>query len=1371
MTDSQVIVNKLLEASANPDDPVPAYLEKVQPAVNKYLQNNDFYIVKGSYFKTVGTYTVRVNLHPKYVVISFWHHTFGSTANRSLPLDSALETISKLLAVLQANKNSLLSADDLINRLTESISEATDPDNPNHYIDWLGQKVETGPLDKIRFGAHIHLSSEDMIRENAHESGIDVDSQAFWDEVERCEAIIESNCLQLLREAGLHVSDEGMTIGTPGNDSTRVASVWITTEEEDRKMALLKAVINWADGNWPSTASGTMDYAFGADTTQRIYAMTEEAARFIDVTIEFTGTEALVEWSRLNLNEAAIDDPDQYLKGNVYTFNELREKIQEYGFGIHNNGISPWGRWAVINGFTYWAVYSEDPDKYLPQSFFREHLEKFCKEMGFTIYHIQLLGEYPAGITFKLAVPKMQVEPEAYGPSAWQRDWLPEDAPDDPDPDDPAVNIERHTDDLDISTIMARLGFKDRRDKTKIMAHDTGWPYWTKRVGNKEWRVWEMSGINRYGVTRMERPAKIVRTGRGGFMVKPRYGRWRDMGHFTCHVSDLENLLRGEGVLDPPPVEEALDPDDPAINVKRHMDAMDAATILEPLGFRVQYPMWDCADKDYKWWTLFNRGLKWTVIRKSDDEPQMMDVSIYRMRKAGTVYGPLVDWQEIGGFHTHIGDLKKKMEKALTLPWGGRDVDWGQNVTTLNALGENLDVPLPPEDANPKIYLNRLADANLTDLYREHGLDSNEQGDFGHGFVDIGKPAAISWHGKARLIDRIKLAIHTHTFQEVSSVSVYILALEALHGTSLKRLKFRYWSVPLTKLREVVHKIIYEIEGICLVNPATWPEMVVQFKAAMKQFRAYKPLIVKKKKVVEDTDDLNVDDPTPEFMQATFDVPTILKRLGYERSGTAEWTKIFPRMPTDQDLMVEVKRVGHGGEENEADVVYDTTVYRYPVHDNPNRSWVPLAYRYQRNNKQLERVLHKIEDRIRRNNLRGICADVDDPPVRVEEASKETVDYPAIYADGRIFTGPSHYHIITHLEDAKIPLNGTVLHGWWTSRNRFLATDIDVNELIRLDPRFNQRTGEDPGVRGEELPKAKKLTGVREVHESLDDPESFVRNFVDKDLGVTFLIHKSGDDSVYAQPPFRDDWIIYSDDKEMPDDYNQDDPEWERGTRTFEGYLRQRNDQWIAYSKKTPAKPLGAFPTTGEAAYAVYKFNRKQKESLDVPPPPPEPDPDDPNDVIKSHEKSLLPAELKRLNFSPRPEQGKGWLYGVEMPRYWWNRYPATDGKIHGLYVYFIDGQTPEVRANNWNFNAKAWFQRGNEAPTDCPAKSEAHFCAIIRDLDEAVKRCAADSLSPEREHEALENVLNHHRKWFDDTLDYVAKSGLPGRIGPGQPA
>lgn len=124
--------------------------------------------------------------------------------------------------------------------------------------------------------------------------------------------------------------------------------------------------------------------------------------------------------------------------------------------------------------------------------------------------------------------------------------------------------------------------------------------------------------------------------------------------------------------------------------------------------------------------------------------------------------------------------------------------------------------------------------------------------------------------------------------------------------------------------------------------------------------------------------------------------------------------------------------------------------------------------------------------------------------------------------------------------------------------------------------------------------------------ESVDDPEAFVRNFVDKNLGTTFLIHRSGDNSVYADKPFRHDYIVYS----------NDDPN--ETTRTFEGYLRKQGEQWLAYTKEAgypdeaydadgnyiepedrpvhPDEPnvaaIGQFDTPEAGAYELYRLNR-----------------------------------------------------------------------------------------------------------------------------------------------------------------------------------
>lgn len=120
-----------------------------------------------------------------------------------------------------------------------------------------------------------------------------------------------------------------------------------------------------------------------------------------------------------------------------------------------------------------------------------------------------------------------------------------------------------------------------------------------------------------------------------------------------------------------------------------------------------------------------------------------------------------------------------------------------------------------------------------------------------------------------------------------------------------------------------------------------------------------------------------------------------------------------------------------------------------------------------------------------------------------------------------------------------------------------------------------------------------------------DNPEAFVRQFVDKDLGVTFHIHQSGSDgAVYASPPFRHDYIVYSDDKELHycsmnsarrDCPGKDDTTKCLGhpTRTFIGYLRQEGPDWLAFDKSGRSVP-GEFDRQETAAYAIYRANQQR---------------------------------------------------------------------------------------------------------------------------------------------------------------------------------
>jgi len=467
-----------------------------------------------------------------------------------------------------------------------------------------------------------------------------------------------------------------------------------------------------------------------------------------------------------------------------------------------------------------------------------------------------------------------------------------------------------------------------------------------------------------------------------------------------------------------------------------------------------------------------------------------------------------------------------------------------------------------------------------------------------------------------------------------------------------------------------------------------------------------------------------VDDPTPQFIETTFDVPTILKRMGYERHGEQpEWSKDFRRFPTDLDLMIGVRRRGQGGEANEGDVVYDITLYRYPTHDNPEKNWKEIANRYARNNVQVERALKALEARIKANNLRGIV-----PDRRLAEALAEGV------------------------VPAPVPPE-------------------DDPDLLIHD--YTQRTSDDPD-KPVEIKSHTHGSAKRELEK------------LGFQYSTTALKHK-----VFGEPEVPEFWH-----KRYPKSVGQ-----VLFIRIFPEYVKSSVDlnfrtrympqttflassggitvtlrgipQFIAIVKELDAVMRAKHKTQEQEKQALEQVAQRHSPTVESVPPP-EPDPDDPTDVIKSHAKPLLSGELTRLDFKTKRPPRLEWYYSVQLPRSWWKQYPATDGKVHALSLYFISGQTPEVRANNWNFEAKAWYQRGKDMTSDAPAQNEAHFCAIIRDLDDAMMRCAAASLPPDQEHEALQRILKHHRKWWDDTLDYLIRTQhgtIPGRIGPGEPA
>lgn len=1368
------------------------------------------------------------------------------------------------------------------------------------------------------------------------------------------------------------------------------------------------------------------------------------------------------------------------------------------------------------------------------------------------------------------------------------------------DPDDPALNVERHTVDLDLPAIMARLGFKS------VVYKHLNREHWEKVVGPRVWRV-EVNAAA---------PQATV-TSRAAFGTPE---NWIEPTEDTIPVNKLEAVL---GFFDKPadaPEEEvdesveATDPDDPSVNVERHMAAMDAGKILPKLGFSERLPSWNCADKEYKWWEKFDNrtGFKWTVIRKSEDEPQIMEVSIYRMKADPAHTRQYTDWEQIGGFHTHVGDLARKLKRAMRMKWGvkGDDRFWGRNVRALDATQEALGVPIPPED-DPEANVERFAqhiekteqtaqwkldsvisraedDFALqverrginnaeaadqlvgeiaykwaTDFHYENGseeydwlvsalnnkagemfpgdwadypvqegaedvtdwteflsvaveagllsqkaaeryqrsqnpeaneklyawfieMDEASQNDdtagvnaalrqiaslvrstnmrygsairdfmkdvpldeaqadprilnlikattkhFGHEFMsgdcgnfaialvrfltEKGIPASylVEYGSHYEMFDHVAVLVNGVAYDgegvyrkkrgkgydewkkedydieyeefqnddnSVDAIAKYTDS-DAIfaHGSDAdKTLEFMR-TLPFGTLGEAdegdperyLKSLPIPVKATCIEDHMVDGERLqAQFDAAewFEQATLQQLIILAKNEfqscyeadavgeyffdtqlkdwhesyrgdgfeVYVDESDAKrwiehnrpdwypyfwpgevqikegIDDPSPELMQDAFDMPTILKRMGYfeAKSTPPAWIRTF-KEPTLQQITVEVKRRGLGMEQNPHDALWDITLYQNK-YDQEKGRYVsePIVYRYGRTNVNIERVLKMIHARIDTNNLRGLSNAVDEalelPPEDEPEQFVKHMEtdwrkllekygfnqsssfysdaYQRVYPDKVwgvahpcvVSASPNWYtydEFIRHNWPADVPDECTQLdnderdcldredtnlclgcqtymrltrefnhHDFNKDHNFPNYITIAIRErfsrnfpLAKLEPflrRFTKAADAIVGTETIEHGLAYLLTEAakrieKEINETApeapdpDDP-SMVLNAHTQGMGelmpgepVAIKSHTHGKLEADLQAlGFETSWVagrsVVLGEPFVPSFWSKHYASPSGSARIlFVKILTKEGGAAVALHLRTRSMPIPIelkprsldhlltivrdtdtvmqqaaaenWPKDQEREAMLDTLDQHRKwcnEALDEPavpekqPAPPQPDVDDPVDVLKAHEHGLLEGELNRLAFEPVFNHAITHLYGRPLIDYWTKEYKAADGTLHGLYLYFLSSHRPMLRANNWNTLTKAWYQRGKEWPTDAVGKTEAHFCAIIRDLDGAMTRSAADSLTPEQEHEAVEAVLKHHRQWYDDAVQSLGAQGqITGRMGPGQPA
>lgn len=611
----------------------------------------------------------------------------------------------------------------------------------------------------------------------------------------------------------------------------------------------------------------------------------------------------------------SVDEPDpQKYLDQIHDLADLTHEIQNYGMFV--NRIHPWGRWVVLSGGAYWAtLHGRDDEEPLKADFFQAKLDEFMKKLGITQYHIKIgqTGTNNEHVWYQLGIPKAQLDQESWQP----------------------------------------------------FIRNTSWP--------------ESS-------------------------------------------TDIAKWLP-----------ESTDPDDPSVNVNRHVAAMDPEKILVPLGFSKREPSWQSADPDYHWWEMFDHktGFRWTVIRKGEDAPHIMEVSILRMERLPE--RPFSEWKQIGGFKTHVGNLAANIKKARRLKWytPGNDLTWHKNVQKLQTQNESQqpvqegaeDITDWTEFLDIVVETGHLSRRDAIRYQQRHVPEIDEQiyalfiemdeasqnGDATEVTAKLQHIARLVKVQNMRYGSAIKDVMRDLPVDEsegdpeeyIKQVPIKVKAeITGDHGGPMLTFDAGPYFDHLARednlnamleLAKVEFQTSYAADDVARYFSDTtlkdfWAthitdgsgfEVFVDEKDVKHWVEHVKPewfpYLWPNEHLIE-----SVDDPNPQFMQDTFDVPTILKRMGYEQHSPASpWFKVFNRMPVGLDYMIEVQRRGLGGEQNEADVVYDTTLYHYPVSANVKREWSPIAHRYKRNNKQLEPMLKALEARIKANNLRGIVGDPD----------------------------------------------------------------------------------------------------------------------------------------------------------------------------------------------------------------------------------------------------------------------------------------------------------------------------------------------------------------------------------------------------------
>lgn len=1325
-----VLRQSKIKEAVDIDHPPEQPLQNLPVDLPRILTRLAFFMARGSYWKEHGPYLFRINLHPNNRhVFQFWHKTFGTTATASLPNDLFYDTYEGVLKRIKdqpfADASTILH--DLLPKIRESSIDA-DP------VTYLNQIHDYDDLarDLTNYGLFVQ-------RTKHWGRWIILAGAAYWAINSKTGEALTPEFFE--RQLDRFVADLGITQSHfKVNPPDAKGHIYY-------RLALPKSQITWE--TWqrfainadPDVADEVPEWlpegiepfrqpdeiSCGPSVIHMLNRALGQTNRSFEQIGKLTHTNRV--WGSLPvfMTSALRKLGLPFEKRRITSTDQLTKELEGAVCAVLTSyeGIP---HWILVTGLAGGNFTVNDP---------AEGAVVYTQErMAAALDRSTLSGLYRA-VGFMLGT--------AYRLTCNVNEAI--------DPDDPEINVERHTAGLDLQAIMRRLGFSPL---TQLKTDYSPFEVWIKQIGNREWRVWPTAITNVYEVTRLERPAKYVQVGRGR-----RYGQWSEKNRFLCHVSELEQQLREEGALT-----EAFDPDAPEPAIERFAQNTEQAELKLEATINAALQRFDHE--------VERRGIEdcFDCINLADNL---------------------------------AAEIGNEMAEQAGYPNGSDEFDWvvsavNDRASVLFPDPDTLEAGEPPpvqeeQDIDPETYVKSQpleVLARVTDDTTGESVRFNCAAWFEQASLEQVLTLAREEWQRGYAADEVARFFSDTTLQgfferENSGFEVRISIEDAQRWIEFNRPEWMQHFDPdnlMAPLQEAaadpddpavnVERHMASMDAGKILTGLGFNEWWPSWKCAdptymgwQKWNRGLKWFVQRKNEDTPQTFEVRVSQmritpgvPFHDYVQVggfTCHVGELETKL---RSALQQPKSIFfLQEATDpDDPSINIER-------HTADLDLEAVLTKLGfVYDEESRAW-QLDAGYRRVKvwpTEVPQVVTFAVGELRRDRFPGsdwYSIEMDRSNIHItklparlrsrglvsESQSKETVDYPAVWVTGRIFIGPSHYHIVSQLQGNGIDVSDAH-HGWWTSHCRFLDSDSDLNDLIELDPRFAERSGEDPGVRGEELPKAKQLTGVRQVHEGLDDPTSeYINSTFDiaailKRLGYTEEINEKGTKGWYKIiPRHLGELMIYVDRRGAGMEPNPEDVIYDIGVYT--GESKQWKPGPFLWGKST----LQIEPNIKRLEQMIKAGHidmRELGEALSMP------DPDDPEMVLKAHEQGQIGPELKRLKFTPSKTKKSTTyrIHGESVSPHFWFKVMEAYGHKHAFYVWF---HTNGFHVDVWSALDNKWHQ--GHPRLDVHPRTAGHAALILRDLYDALKESTEANLPLEQEWKLLHTRIRHHNQWYYD--------------------